>query len=183
MYVAAQKDSTTTRHYVAGYYVGGHCVAEFSDGFLQGSVDVLDTSEEKGHHHFCTIKTFRSYFGSRRVASDHIHSSRAMVWSRDFVHADLVLSPDATTVHRTTECGWHGFVGASTFRTGVHTFTMNMSGHWAVGVVDTHMNFRVRNCLWCATNLAWNGTYGVTKNAAIDVTTNGVTIEGWHDSP
>ena len=105
-----------------------------------------------------------------------------MVWSRDFVHGDLVVSPDATTVHRTTDVGWHGFVGTSTLRTGVHTFTINMSEYWAVGVVDADMNFRIQNCLWCATNLAWNGTYGVTKNAAIDVRTNGVTIEGWHGS-
>ena len=59
---------------------------------------------------------------------------------------------------------------------------MNMSGNWAVGVVDTDMNFRVRNSRWCATTFAWDGTYGFTKDAAIDVTTNGVTIEGWDDS-
>ena len=102
-----------------------------------------------------------------------------MVWSKDFVHGDLVVSPDETRVHRTTDAGWHGFVGTRTFRTGVHTFRINTSGYWAIGVVDANANFRSKNSGWRAINLAWNGTYGVTKNAAVDVTTNEYSIEGW----
>ena len=86
-----------------------------------------------------------------------------MVWSRDFVHGDLVVSPDETRVHRTTDAGWHGFVGTRTFRTGVHTFRINTSGYWAIGVVDANANFRSKNSGWRAISLAWNGTYGVTK--------------------
>ena len=102
-----------------------------------------------------------------------------MVWSRHFVHGDLVLWSDATKVHRTTDAGWHGFVGTSTFRTGVHTFRIHTSGYWAIGVVDANANFRTKTSRWRAMNLAWNGTYGVSKNAAEDVTTNEYFLEGW----
>ena len=102
-----------------------------------------------------------------------------MVWSRDFVHGDLVVSPDETRVHRTTGAGWHGFVGTRTFRTGVHTFRIDTSGYWAIGVVDANANFRTKTSRWCAMNLAWDGTYGMSKNAADDVTTNEYSMEGW----
>ena len=132
------------------------------------------------------MKIVRSHFDSSQVWTAEASTHLPMVWSPDFVHRDLVISPDATTVHRTTDNGWHGFVGTSTFRTGVHTFTLSMSGYWAVGVVAADMNFRLKSYHWCSTTLAWDGTYGVTKNAAIDVTTNPSSILGWdaaHSSP